>query len=100
MLQNIAIIYLGRWIKWRMRRRRLPHHFLPRIRIWRRLCPPWPSRSAVRTWTAEGSPGSAAIAEKPAQQPMQDGKQMKQQQQQQQQGNVLNWTGFSNHHNV
>jgi hypothetical protein len=31
---------------------------------------------------------------------MQDGKQMKQQQQQQQQGNVLNWTGFSNHHNV
>jgi hypothetical protein len=31
---------------------------------------------------------------------MQDGKQMKQQQQQQQQVNVLNWTGFSNHHNV
>jgi hypothetical protein len=31
---------------------------------------------------------------------MQDGKQIKQQQQQQQQGNVLNWTGFSNHHNV
>lgn len=52
-----------------MRRRRLRLRSRPRTRIWRRPCPPWPSRSAGPTWTAAGSPGSAAIAGKPADQP-------------------------------